>query len=363
MTEDAKDLPPQTEAIQTEAIQPETAAAEETPPPAPRAPRGPLATGFLGGLAGGVAVTLLVVGGAAALWPQVSVHLSGGTGERLALLERQSDELAAKLAALQGGVVAPVGTVSADSSLSLRLAALEQRLTQSGVGDQLGALSAKSDQAAQDIQKMQAEMQALRLAIPPEGTILRLAERAESAEQAARDIAKQHANAQALLLVVGQLREAVDRGDAYDVELRAARRVAPADTADMLDRLSAFAANGIARRAALLDRFPALAPVILRATVAPDEDGFWKRLWNRLAGLVVIRKVDGSGNDTASVLARAEAAVRDADLNKAVKELTVLEEAPAQAASEWLKQAQARIDADKALSELAATALAATTKN
>ncbi|HLN22915.1 MAG TPA: mitofilin family membrane protein, partial [Patescibacteria group bacterium] len=217
----------------------------------------------------------------------------------------------------------------------------------------------KTDQTAEDLTRLNGAIDGLRRAMPPEGTILRLAERAEQAEKAVRDVAAQQQSAQALLLVVGQLREAIDRGDPYDIELRAARRIAPAEEAPSLDALTASASTGVARRDALVADFPALASAIVRAEFAPDGN-FWQRALNKLTALVNIRRIDGTGADTAAIVARAEARVKDGDLAKAVQELSALQGAPAQVAAPWLKSAGARVAADRTLSQLAATAAAQT---
>lgn len=321
----------------------------------------PVNAGFANGLLGGAAVSLLVVGGLVAGWPLIKDQVLGMDGSRLANLERQSDELSQKVALLQGSLPSQAnGETSLAASFNQRLASVEQRLSNAADDPRLTSMSQKLDQSSADNAKLHDEMASLRNAIPPEGTILRLAERAESAEKAAREISSQHAQSQALLLVVGQLRDAIDRGDSYELELHAARRVAPPEETSALDSLSANAANGIPRRAALLNSFPVLVPSILRATIVPQGDALWQRALAKLAALVTIRRIDGQGNDTASVLARAEMAVRDGDLAKAAQELTALDGAPAETAAPWIKDALARTAADHALSELAATAIAQT---
>ena len=320
--------------------------------------------GFMAGLLGGAAVTLVALATVTVAWPLVRDQLLGADGNRLSLLERQSDELSQKVALLQGQVSNQSEGAGAtlSNSLNQRLTSLEQRLSSADEDPRLSSLSQKMDQTTADNAHLRDEMGQLRNSIPPEGLILRLAERAESAEKAARDISSQHAQAQALLLVVGQLRDAIDRGDPYDFELHAARRVAPPEEAPQLDALDVSATTGLPRRAALLNSLPLMVPAILRAGLVQENGSLWQRALNRLASLVVVRRIDGTGNDTASVLARAQSAVRDGDLNKAILELSTLSGASAEKAAPWIKDAQARVAVDRALSMLAADAMAISAK-
>jgi hypothetical protein len=330
------------------------APAEIAAPTAPPKPSSPALRGFVGGLLGGVTVAALLAGGLVATWPKLHETLLAGDTARQAALERSLDEVNQRLAALDGRAAS-----HETASLAQRLAALEAETRTPSNDPRVAALAQKTDQTAEDLARLTTALDAVRRAIPPEGTILRLAERAEQAEKAVRDVAAQQQSAQALLLVVGQLREAIDRGDPYDIELRAARRIAPADEAPSLDALTASAPTGVTRRDALVTAFLPLASTIVRAEFAPDGD-FWQRALNKLTSLVNIRRIDGDGADTAAIVARAESRVKDGDLAKAVQELSALQGAPAQTAAPWVKAAGARVAADRALSQLAATAAAQT---
>jgi len=319
--------------------------ADETAPP-PAAPKAEASAqeakseprptgGFATGLVGGAVATAVVVAGITAAWPFVRDQLLGSDGMRIAQLERQSDELTQKVALLQGQVSSQTDGAGATLSngLNQRLTSVEQRLNSADEDPRLTSLSKKLDDVTADNARTHDDMEKLRNAIPPEGLILRLAERAESAEKAAREISSQHAQAQALLLVVGQLRDAIDRGDPYEYELHAVRRVAPPEEEAQLDALERGSAAGLPRRTSLLNSLP-------------------------LPSMVTVRRIDGTGSDTASVLARAQAAARDGDLSKAVQELSALDGASAEAAAPWLKDAQSRLTVDKALSMLSADAMA-----
>lgn len=302
---------------------------------------GAIVAGFFGGLLGGTALALVIAAGVTVTWPQARNFLIPQDQDRDAQLTETIAGLQRRIAALESQPAA------APDATPPQLAAAQQ----------------KADQASADVTRLSADVDALRRAIPPEGVILRLADRAEQAEKVARAIANQHANAQALLLVAGQLREAVNNGDPFEVELKAARKVAPAEIAALLDGLNADAPQGIPRKTVLLDQFGPLANDIVRAQISPDQDGFVMHAWRKLAGLVNVRRTDGLGDDPASVVARAEAEVKAGDLGKAAQELTHLSGAPADTAALWQKAALARANADRLMSQFSAQAAALTAKD
>ena len=328
----------------------------EPPPPATASAVSPLLRGVVAGLAGGVVAGLLIAAGLDAAWPELRDRLLAPTDRRLTILERAIDDLNPRLSTVereQSRLGLSTDATAATQTLSQRLAALETRA---------GSADPRVGATVEQVNRLAGEVEALRRAMPPEGTILRLADRAEVAEKELRELATRRQSAEALLLVVGQLREAVNRGDPYEVELRAARRVAPADDAATLDVLAAGAATGVARGNALIAAFPAVAKDILRAAIAPPDGDFWQRTLNKASSLVSLRRIDGQGDGTAAVVARAEARVKEGDLAKGLQELAALQGDPAQIAAAWMTSAAARVATDRALSELAATAAADTSK-
>ncbi len=347
----------------------ETSATETSPKANPTAgpaqPLSPALKGFLGGLAGGIAVSVLAAGGLAAVWPGLRAQALSPVDRRLTVLERAIDDLNPRLSALERQQAAAGGADTALSvqSLSQRVATLEAQTHGPTADPRVGAVAEQNDRLAADVTRLNGEVEALRRAMPPEGTILRLAEQAQSAEKTAREIASRHQSAQALLLVVGQLREAVDRGDPFETELRAARRVAPAEDAAALDTLSADAPTGVARKDSLIAAFPTLSNDIVRAAVVPADGTFWQRTLNKMTSLVSVRRIDGKGDGIPATVARAEARLKERDLSKAVQELAGLQGDPARVAAPWVKAAEARIAADRAMSEIAATAAAETAKS
>lgn len=314
--------------------------------------------GFVGGLVGGAILMLIVAAGLAVAWPSFSPILRPKDAARDAALE----SLDRRVAALEAATSQSAKSAAAPSDLA-RLADLDRRLDmleqQSHVPPaadaRIAALAQKIDQISSDVTNM-------RNSQPDQGTLARLTERAEAAAQTAHDIAAQRQSAEALLLVVGQLRDAVERGDPYETELAAARQIAPVRATSALDSLSADATTGIARERNLIEAFPVLARNIVRATTQPQSDDFWQELRREASTLVSVRRIDGKGDSTAAIVARAEQAVKDGDLAGAVKELSALSGAPADAARDWIAAAKARLAAEQALSQVSAEAAAATAK-
>ncbi|MFD2232516.1 COG4223 family protein [Phaeospirillum tilakii] len=193
-------------------------------------------------------------------------------------------------------------------------------------------------------------------------TLLKLYARVDETEKALRSLEARHASAAGLLLAVGQLREAVDRGQPFDAELRTVKVLAGDDTevATQLEILRPYAESGIVSRVGLGGRLDRAAAEIVRAEMLPEEPGWSRNAANRMLSLVSIRREPGvvAGNDAAAILARAEADLNGGDLAAAIGELDSLGQGSAQAAAPWLAQAKARVAADKAVSELTAHAIA-----
>jgi uroporphyrinogen-III synthase len=334
---------------------------DETPQVSAKPTISPALRGLLGGLAGGLAITLIAVGGVIALWPDLHDVLLGSDVRRLSQLEHAIDDLNPRLVAVEREQIRSNSSADAAGmaqSLVQRVAALEAQAHAPLADPRIGALAERADRLSSDVARLIADVQALRGAIPPEGTILRLAERTEAAEKAVRVIAQQHASAEALLLVVGQLRAAVDRGDPYAVELQAVRRITGRDDLPQINALAASAAEGVVRKEILIGRFPAIAKDAVEAEMLPPDDGLWQHALHKLASLIEIRRIDGQGTGTTAIVARAENWIKAGDVTKAAQELEALSGRPSEVAAPWLKAAKTRDAADRALSELSANTAA-----
>lgn len=163
---------------------------------------------------------------------------------------------------------------------------------------------------------------------------------------------------QLLALAAGRLATVIDGGRPFATELaglvNAAQPVlAPEAVAEIKTRLEPFAVHGVKTRAALKRAFVPISRDVLRAQARGTDDGIWGAVKAKLADLVVVRRTDGADADGADfVLARTEAALADDDIAMAIETLGTLQGAPVETIGAWVADAQARIEAERALSLL-----------
>lgn len=182
----------------------------------------------------------------------------------------------------------------------------------------------------------------------------------EASTEVARDTASQLATA---VLAVGQLAQTVGDGGAFVRQLAAVRALGgdDPDIAQAAAELEPFATTGVRTLAALQAEFPKTANAVVRAAPATAGESWTERVVDQLASLVVVRRL-GSGAIAAGgvdgIVAQAETALQGGDLQAAVTALESLDGAPAEAATEWLRDARARLTADRALATLQQLAIA-----
>jgi hypothetical protein len=240
----------------------------------------------------------------------------------------------------------------------MRLGSIETQIND--VSGRLEKITTEAAKEPPDTAKLESQIAELRRSVPAEGLILRLTERVEAAERAERELTQAQAAASALLLTVGQLRDAVDRGDHFDRELAAARQMAKGDELSLLDGFAAGAGAGIPRRDTLRKDFDALSEKLLQQEADSAGPGLWNALSRNVRKVISLRRMDGKGNDAEAVAARADAALQEGDWDKAVQEMTALPGPYQTTADDWIRQARLRLAADRALSQLAASAAART---
>lgn len=256
-------------------------------------------------------------------------------------------------------VIFAAGYNKRDSLRAWLLADDEARLTASEA--KVAELTARLDQVATqaakeppDTVKLEGEIAELRRSIPDQGIMLRLTEKVDA-------LARAEAAGQALLLTVGELREAVDRGDSFAAELAATRRLAQGDENTMLDAFAEGAQSGIPRRDQILRDFKPLSEELLQKESEVEGTGVWQTIVSHVRKVISLRRMDGKGNDAEAVLARTDAAFKEGDWDKAVEDMRALPGPFETMADDWIKSARLRLAADRALSQLAASAAARTT--
>jgi len=161
-----------------------------------------------------------------------------------------------------------------------------------------------------------------------------------------------------LLMSLSELAAAVGTSRPYAGELGAAEALAAGkpDILAQLKTLDAGAGHGIPGEAVLARQFSAsVAPALMRTeteTTAPGES-WWRRILARLESLVVIRRTDQAGGQSAdpvaASVATAEAALDQGDIAGAVGAIEGLPAENAAAAQPWLALAKQRLAAEAAV--------------
>jgi hypothetical protein len=271
-------------------------------------------------------VTLVVMthrgafNGSAALLPQ----------DRIAALEARVNQLAGS----------PSGTPAEATNLKDRLDALEARLStiESQTQSQLGA------DVASRLATLEAE-------------VARPGDRETQSELLARVGRLESQNSGETLrragavLALATLARATRDSAPFRPELDALAATDPNDP--MIATLQPIAATGAPTTAMLAARFPDTARAALDAERKAGATGFFSRLWAGIAGLVSIRPVGSAEGDTTGArLARAEAALNRNDLPTAVREVEALNGGAAMAVEPWLKDAQARLNVERAVMQM-----------
>ena len=120
--------------------------------------------------------------------------------------------------------------------------------------------------------------------------------------------------------------------------------------------LQKIAVEGVPRVETLTDNFPEAARAAIAAERSGDSyDGTTQSFLEFLKSQVQARSVTPKeGKDADAVLSRAEAALRDGQLSKAVEELQALQSPAKEAMADWQAKAQQRLNLVEALNILSA---------
>ena len=176
----------------------------------------------------------------------------------------------------------------------------------------------------------------------------------------------------ALVLALLQIRDAVEAGRPFRAPYEALVALAQArpEIAAAAAPLAGPATDGMAGRPVLANRLHELAPAIAAtppangpaksAAAASDWAG---QTWQRLSGLVTIKRIDKAGQDQeaggpAASVDAAMQALAGGDLEGAVGALDRLTGAPAETAAPWLRMAKGRLAAEAALQRIEALLVA-----
>jgi len=158
----------------------------------------------------------------------------------------------------------------------------------------------------------------------------------------------------ATALGLRELERALNESGPYAVPLEALVKIIDSPSDPAVASLRQYAAAGVPARPQLLARFDMAAAAIVRADAASGSVPGWAgRAYGFVTSLVMIRPLgEREGVDAPSRVARAQLRLEEGDLDAAIRELSELEGAAAQAAEPWLRDARERQAVEQALAQL-----------
>ena len=198
-----------------------------------------------------------------------------------------------------------------------------------------------------DTSGFEAELETLKSSVEAQrDEIQQLIDNATTIEEATSQAAK----AATLQSAVARIVSALSTGQPFEAAIA---DLESAGTEDVPPALVDTAASGVVTIANLQDRFTDNARAALaaaRAAAPASESGGIGGFFKQQLGARSVAPREG--NDPDAVLSRAEAAIKDGRFDDALTELKSLPDAAREPLSEWLKDAQARQDAQNAVQSL-----------
>ncbi|HET6618755.1 MAG TPA: uroporphyrinogen-III synthase [Dongiaceae bacterium] len=197
-----------------------------------------------------------------------------------------------------------------------------------------------------------------------------LAPRVDALDQQVASLPKngEQQRAAALIVAVGELRSALAGDKSFAAELATLGDLMRNDEAlrprlkPIIDSLGPLSEAGVPTLSQLAAGFPtteiARAGEADLAGEASDDTllkRFWRGLGHSISEVITVRPTgpDVEGDDTLARLARAEAKLGEGDLSGAVAEVRGMKGLAAEAAAEWLSQAEARLAIEQSAARLA----------
>lgn len=276
-----------------------------------------------------------------------------GLSARLDALEAGGGETGAAVAEQMAGIEKGLETLKSGlSTIESRIARLEAR--QDEVPESVTAALQATDTAVADLRDAIAELDRKAKAMEDglssvNGNIGKMDGRISELE--ARPVQSGEKIA-AMVLALGQVESAMNLGRPYRDALDRLEFLGRDDPlisgSEAVTALSPWADEGIPDRLALRRRFAELAPEIDRALSKGGEESWLDSVWNRIAGLVTVRRIDGSG---LTPLAKAEQALEEGDLAMVVAAF----EGKGSLGSDgdaWITLVTARIEAEREIQTL-----------
>jgi hypothetical protein len=172
----------------------------------------------------------------------------------------------------------------------------------------------------------------------------------------------------ALIVAIGELRSALASDKSFAAELSTLGDLTQNDETlrprlkPVIESLSPMADAGVPTLSQLAAGFPTTeiaraGEADLAGEVTDDNwlKRFWRGLGHSISEVITVRPTGPGveGDDTLARLARAEAKLEEGDLAAAVTEVRAMTGLAAEAAAEWLSQAEARLAIEQSAAQLA----------
>ncbi len=164
--------------------------------------------------------------------------------------------------------------------------------------------------------------------------------------------AHETARRSALALALTNLKRSMGRGDGFQGELQAVKRLMgpQANLAGDFEILSQFAGEGLSRDKDLLGSFPELARTAIAADSVKQDASIWDKVTSKARHTFRYRRTgDVEGQSTEAILARMEHKFKDGHLEEVVLLSKVLGPKPGRVLAPWVTKLQARLAVEKAI--------------
>lgn len=204
----------------------------------------------------------------------------------------------------------------------------------------------ENGQGAKPVDSTEKIIQDQRLAMRIANLEQKMAEATEWVDQAQKD-----GKLAPVLIALSDIRLSLDQGLPFADSVELARLSAPRDSAIQikLAYLAGLTNLHLSTVSELRARFKDISPAIFAAGRYGDEKvSRFRHIWRQITGLVSYRKVTTEGNSLEAMITRAQNALDQGNLNRAIEEVLALENsysAAFDAAEPWLKEAQATSEA------------------
>lgn len=274
-----------------------------------------------------------------------------GIGEQIEARVNQVAE-AAELA--KSGTARLDKDVAQLKSEAVRLKADDERMTQGlrGLQEETASIKSAVDGLRGDLDarlKSTAKPADVSAAVGPVASKLQALESSVASVVKSEDTRKANAERILLSLELGNLKRTIERGSGFAKELAEVNKAAGGRVD--LSALDRFKDQGVTPLPELVNQFRAVATAVLDADAEPAGGGVVDRLLAGAKSVVRVRKTTAGADEqgTEAVLARMDAALKEARLGDVLAEAAKLPAKAAAPARDWLTKVEAKNTVDRAI--------------